>query len=272
MIPQLDCLTTALPSSVPSSDLEHERDRSGLAEERQLASHPQEATVGAHRVHRRRAERDRCHASRPRRRSSGWMLALSSSPSGCMPPVPSRTRRDAASASSTMLVCAGSSPISSVACQAVTWIRRSCPRPCRGARAPGPHRERAVLGPERVRACRERHRRTLVVGSVTVSRSPVERDLAAERAQEPAHATAAPRSLCSSPSTIGAAPSVTGSSIDRGSLDHDARLDAAVARGRAHERGERRARLPRDRPARSLPCPFARLGGARELERVGLAQ
>ena len=55
------------------------------------------------------------------------MLALSSSPSACIPPVPSRTRSDVASASSTMLIRAASSPTSSVACQAVTWIRRLCP-------------------------------------------------------------------------------------------------------------------------------------------------
>jgi hypothetical protein len=55
------------------------------------------------------------------------MFALSSSPSACIPPVPSRTRRDAPSASSAMLVAAGSSPTSSVASHDVTWIRRSCP-------------------------------------------------------------------------------------------------------------------------------------------------
>ena len=56
-----------------------------------------------------------------------WMFALSSSPRDCMPPVPSRTRSDAASAASSMLVSAGSSPTASVASQAVTWIRRSWP-------------------------------------------------------------------------------------------------------------------------------------------------
>ena len=72
-----------------------------------------------------------------------WMFALSSSPSDCMPPVPSRTRSDAASASSSTLVSAGSSPTASVASHAVTWIRRSCPalaaapvRPVRTERVP----------------------------------------------------------------------------------------------------------------------------------------
>ena len=53
------------------------------------------------------------------------MLALSSSPSACIPPVPSRTRSDEASASNVTLACP--SPTSSVACQEVTSIRRSCP-------------------------------------------------------------------------------------------------------------------------------------------------
>ena len=55
------------------------------------------------------------------------MFALSSSPSACIPPVPSRTRNEEASASSTMLVAVPSAPTSSVADQAVTWIRRLCP-------------------------------------------------------------------------------------------------------------------------------------------------
>ena len=53
-----------------------------------------------------------------------------------------------------------------------------------GAGAPGPHREGAVLGPERVRACRERHRRTLVRRQRDGQLLAVEGDLAAERAEQ----------------------------------------------------------------------------------------
>ena len=49
------------------------------------------------------------------------MPALSSSSSDCIPPVPSRTRSDVESTSSTMLVA------SIVAVHAVTSIRRLCP-------------------------------------------------------------------------------------------------------------------------------------------------
>ena len=56
-----------------------------------------------------------------------WMLATSSSPRAWMPPVPSITRSEVASAVSSMVVSSGSSPTTSVASQTVTWRSRSCP-------------------------------------------------------------------------------------------------------------------------------------------------
>ena len=53
-----------------------------------------------------------------------------------------------------------------------------------GTRAPGPHGEGAVLWPERVRACRERHRQTLGRRQRDGEPLAVERHLAAERADE----------------------------------------------------------------------------------------
>src|SRR5215211_2443240 len=55
------------------------------------------------------------------------MLATSSSPSSKAPPVPSITRSEVASASSSRLGLAGSSPSTRVADQEVTWINRSWP-------------------------------------------------------------------------------------------------------------------------------------------------
>ena len=85
------------------------------------------------------------------------MFALSSSPSACIPPVPSSTRSDAASAVELDARGGGSSPTSSVASQEVTWMQQVVAGLGRGAGAPGPHREGAVVGPEPVRACRKRH-------------------------------------------------------------------------------------------------------------------
>ena len=63
-----------------------------------------------------------------------------------------------------MLVCAGSSPTSSVARQPVTWSSRSCPAfaaaPVRPVRT-----ERMPFSAERVRPCLERHPRSLVLGN-----------------------------------------------------------------------------------------------------------
>src|SRR5918995_586776 len=55
------------------------------------------------------------------------MFAMSSSPSSNAPPVPSITRSEVASASSSRLDFAGSSSRTRVAAHAVTWIRRSWP-------------------------------------------------------------------------------------------------------------------------------------------------
>ena len=73
------------------------------------------------------------------------MFALSSSPSACIPPVPSRTRSDVASASSTMLAGLADLerrlPGGDVDQEVVPGLRR-------GSGAPGPHGEGAVLRPE----------------------------------------------------------------------------------------------------------------------------
>ena len=89
-----------------------------------------------------------------------WMFALSSSPSACIPPVPSRTRSDVASASSSTLVPRRRRRPSSVASQAVTWITQVVAGLGRRAGAPGPHRERRR---RRVRAgtCRSSSRADL---------------------------------------------------------------------------------------------------------------
>ena len=74
--------------------------------------------------------RERNSIAVPSRTSSSivWaMFALSSSPSACMPPVPSRTRSERASAVSAISASAGVSPTASVARHEVTSIRRLCP-------------------------------------------------------------------------------------------------------------------------------------------------
>ena len=84
------------------------------------------------------------------------MLALSSSPSACMPPVPSRTRSDARPRRAA----------SSIA-RVVGDLERRLPgrhvdeqvvaRLGRGARRPGPHGERSMLGPKPICASLDRH-------------------------------------------------------------------------------------------------------------------
>ena len=56
-----------------------------------------------------------------------WMFALSSSPSACIPPVPLLHAQRGRVGVELDARRAGSSPSSSVACQAVTWRSRSCP-------------------------------------------------------------------------------------------------------------------------------------------------
>ena len=70
------------------------------------------------------------------------MFALSSSSSGCIPPVPWSTRREAGSASNTRLVSAGPAPSSSVASHPVT--RRSRSWPALAAAPPRPVRTKSV--------------------------------------------------------------------------------------------------------------------------------
>ena len=86
-----------------------------------------------------------------------WMLATSSSPSAWMPPVPSCTRSDVGSAVSSMVVAPGSSAITSVASQAVTWMRRSCPAFAAAPASLRPHGEGGIVGPKPVSARLERH-------------------------------------------------------------------------------------------------------------------
>ena len=83
--------------------------------------------------------------SMPRRTSPtivSSMFALSSSSSGCIPPVPWSTRRDAGSASKTRLVSAEPFPSSSVASHPVT--RRSRSWPALAAAPPRPVRTKSV--------------------------------------------------------------------------------------------------------------------------------
>ncbi len=195
------------------------------------------------------------------------MLALSSRPSGCIPPVPSRTRRDVGIDVEhdarlrwilTDLECR--LPGGCVDQEIVSGLRSR-------AGAPGPHREGAVLGPERMRACRERHRRTLVVGSVTVSRSP-SRATSPPSARINITATAAPRSRCSSPRTIGAALSSDRLEHHLRPVDGDLHLGAAVPRRgqlETRKRALHRVGLDHDRGT-GAGCPCGR-----QLERVGLA-
>ena len=150
-MPQSLCLTTARAARACRRRRPRGRTRSGAsADERQLALH---ARAGCRRRPRTAVERnsialplqdlvvDRLLDARP------VVVAERLHPAGALAHA-QRGRvgveREAA--------CAGSSPTSSVACQAVTWIRRSCP-----ALAAAPVRlvctERVpLLGPERVRA------------------------------------------------------------------------------------------------------------------------
>ena len=74
-----------------------------------------------------------------------------------MPPVPSFTRSDVASAVSSMVVPAGSSATTSVASQAVTWMSEVVSGLRRRSRSLRPHRERGIVGPKPVSARLERH-------------------------------------------------------------------------------------------------------------------
>ena len=129
--------------------------RAGLADERQLAldAEPRRRLAAP------RSSGTRC-SLRSRTSSSivCSMLALSSYPSGCIPPVPSRTRSDVGSTSSTMLVVVADLerrlPADDVDQEVVSGLGR-------GARALGPHRQGAVLRPELVRAWRDRDARSL---------------------------------------------------------------------------------------------------------------
>ena len=152
LIPQSLCVMTALPLSLPPSPTmtSNAIGRVG-ADERQVALDADPAAVagGSAAVERNAMP---CRSST----SSSIvcrMFALSSSSSACMPPVPSSTRSDVASASSESAIA--SSPTSSVACHAVTWISRSCPafaaaplRPVRTESVP-------FVRPELVRAWRD---------------------------------------------------------------------------------------------------------------------
>ena len=171
-MPQSVCLTTALPLSLAvGADRELERDRARAADERQLALHG-EAGRRRLRLHRGRAELDVLPLQDRRRRSSA----------GCSPcrrrraPASRRCPRARGATSrprrARCSVGAGPSPTSSVACQAVTWIRRSCPalaaapvRPVRTTRVP-------FVGPERVRARLDRHARSLFANSQAASVGP----------------------------------------------------------------------------------------------------
>ena len=156
-MPQSVCLTTALPLSLAVvAERQVERDRAVAPAS---VSSPSHGDARRRRRSHARSSGTRCAgASGPRRRSSAWMFALSSSSSACIPPVPSRTRSERGVGRRARCSTLGSSPTSSVASQAVTWISEVVPGLRRRAGPPGPHRERAVVGPEPVRARLDRHR------------------------------------------------------------------------------------------------------------------